>query len=79
MSVLTLISDLGEAVDYFVRGLAGWRYLFSPSFRAKVQARWRAGRRHAAIFEAFGFFLGVAFTLLLMAWVLYSLFEPARL
>ncbi|MES2258259.1 MAG: hypothetical protein V4724_07055 [Pseudomonadota bacterium] len=55
-----------EVLDVLFRWGLGWRYLFSPSFRAKVHASWRACNSWLVLFQ-------VVFGLLLFAIVNYVL------
>ena len=52
---------LEGAIDIFFHAFAGWRYLFSPSYRRETHARWKTESRLTAFFE----FVGGAFAMLL--------------
>ncbi len=52
---------LGAVIDIFFHASAGWRYLFSSSYRRETHARWRAEGALTAFFE----FVGGAFAMLL--------------
>jgi len=61
-----------EALDFIIDALAGWRYLFSPSFRQRTHHRWSVEGRGKAIIEILFGALAVFFTLLLL-WVLIEM------
>jgi H+/Cl- antiporter ClcA len=42
MASLLDFSVLGDVLGFFGAALAGWRYLFSPSYRRRVHARWQS-------------------------------------
>lgn len=58
-----------EIFGWLIDGLAGWRYLFSASFRQRTHKRWKAEGWERAVIEIF--FGGLAvFLTLLLAWAL---------
>ena len=65
-------ADALEIFDWIANALAGWRYLFSSSFRQRTHARWKAAGRGTALIEIFFGALGILFTLFLL-WVVVAL------
>lgn len=51
------LSELIDFVGYSIEGLAGWRYLLSPSYRRRVHERWRNQSRIETAGEIFTFAL----------------------
>ena len=41
MALLELAAGVGELSEWFYGAFAGWRYVFSRSYRRRVHARWR--------------------------------------
>jgi hypothetical protein len=71
-----MASGFFELFDWIADAFAGWRYLFSRSFRQRTHKRWKAdGWGTAAIEILFGG-LAVLFTLFLM-WLLIDFFRAA--
>ena len=61
--------DLGEVVellDWFSAALAGWRYLFSRSYRRQVHELWRERSRWRICWDILCGAAGIAFTLFLV-------------
>lgn len=65
-------ADALEIVDWIITGVAGWRYLLSPSFRQRTHARWKAEGRGKAVIEILVACLGMLVTVAL-GWVVVSL------
>lgn len=66
-------SDALELVDWIIDGIAGWRYLLSPSFRRRTHERWKTEGWSTALIEILFGALAVIFTLLLLsvlAWMI---------
>jgi hypothetical protein len=61
------VGELIEAVDYLMRGLAGWRYVLSTAYRRQVHQRWRLQSRLQTSFEIIGYLLGISFTIVVAA------------
>jgi hypothetical protein len=59
-----------EALEFVERAFAGWRFLFSRSYREQTLARWSQQRQMETMQEVVGSFLGMAFTILvpLLVW-----------
>jgi hypothetical protein len=55
--VLELLAGGGPLLEWLLGAAAGWRYLFSPSYRRRVHARWRD---KAGIYIAVDVICGVA-------------------
>ena len=71
--VLELVSGGAVLVEWLLGAAAGWRYLFSPSYRQRTRARWRS---KAWIYIAVDVVCGIvacAFSLFLL-WALISVF-----
>ena len=63
-----------EILDWFGNAFAGWRYLFSSSFRQRTHKRWKVEGRGKALIEVlFGGF-GILLTLLLL-WLLIDVLQ----
>jgi hypothetical protein len=57
---------LAEVTAWVEPALAGWRYLFSPSYRVRKHHGWRHERVGYAIFDVVGGIVGVAVSLALV-------------
>ena len=65
-------AEVLEIFEWIGNAFAGWRYLFSPSFRRRTHARWKAEGRSKAFFDIiFGTF-GMLFTIFVV-WAVVSL------
>ncbi len=62
-------ADTLELLSWIIDGLAGWRYLLSPSFRRRTHERWRVKGWTTAFTEILFGGLAMTFTLFLL-WVL---------
>ena len=63
-----------EIFDWLANAFAGWRYLFSSSFRQRTNKRWKVEGRGKALIEVlFGGF-GILLTLLLL-WLLIDVLQ----
>ena len=69
--MITALGELADAIETFVEGLAGWRYIFSSSYRKQTHSRWRQQSHLAVVFDILGASIGVFFTLLLVGFVGY--------
>ena len=69
MALLELAAGVGELFDWFYGGFAGWRYVFSPSYRRHVHARWLD---QAWVYVAVDIICGIA-TCALSLFVLYAI------
>lgn len=64
------LGALGDVLGFFASAFAGWRYLFSPSYRRQVHARWQSrsqlqiAQDIAAAVAGSLFFLAVSWLLL---------------
>ena len=67
-------ADVLEIFDWIANGFAGWRYLFSPSFRRRTHARWKAEGRSKAFFDILFGAVGMLITIFLL-WVVVNLFR----
>ena len=61
MAILEAIDGLVTLVGHSIEGLAGWRYLLSPTYRRKVHARWASMDRLVVVGEIFIFFISFIF------------------
>jgi hypothetical protein len=66
---LEFLAGGGPLLEWLLGAAAGWRYLFSPSYRRRVHARWRD---KAWIYIAVDVICGVASCLLFLL-LLYAL------
>ena len=64
-------SDAFEILEWIVNAFAGWRYLFSRSFRQRTHARWKSEGRVTAFIDILFGGSGVLLTLVLL-WLLVS-------
>lgn len=62
-----------ELGDWLRAAVAGWRYLFSRSFRIQTHARWRQERRWHVAWDVICGMAGMAFTGLIF-YAIVSLF-----
>ena len=61
--------DLGgfaELLDWLLSASAGWRYVFSPSYRQDVHAEWQSERWYYVAWDVICGVAGVAFSLFLL-------------
>jgi hypothetical protein len=77
--------DLGgfaELLDWLRGALAGWRYLFSSSYRQQIHSGWKSDRWYYIAWDVVCGVAGLAFSLFLL-YLVVSLFAgldwPARL
>jgi hypothetical protein len=61
MAILDAIDGLVTFVGHSIEGLAGWRYLLSPSYRKTVHARWARMDRMMVAGEIFTFLVSFVF------------------
>lgn len=66
-------ADALEIVDWIANGFAGWRYLFSSSFRRRTHARWKAEGRGTALIDIVFGASGMLVTLFLLWLAVYLL------
>ena len=64
-------ADVLEIFDLIANAFAGWRYLFSPSFRRRTHARWKAEGRSTAFFDILFGTAGMLFTIFIL-WVVVN-------
>lgn len=55
------IFDVIDIVGHAVEGMAVWRYLFSPTYRSSVHARWRDQSIFDTAMDIFGYGLSFIF------------------
>ncbi|HKP81154.1 MAG TPA: hypothetical protein VJT69_04005 [Pyrinomonadaceae bacterium] len=67
-------ADVVEIFDWIANGFAGWRYLFSPSYRRRTHARWKAEGRIRAFVDILFSTLSMLFTIFLI-WVVVNLLK----
>ncbi len=65
-------ADVLEIFDWIANAFAGWRYLFSRSFRRRTHARWKAEGRGKAFVDILFGTLGLLFTVFLI-WLVINL------
>lgn len=53
-----------ESLEFVGRAFAGWRFLFSPSYRERTRARWAQQRQMDTMEDVVGALIGMAFTVL---------------
>ena len=62
-----------EFIDWFRAAFAGWRFLFSPLYRAQTRERWRYERVWYVVWDVVCGLAGIAFSLLVV-WFLVAIF-----
>lgn len=62
-----------EFIDWVRAGLAGWRYLASPSFRRQTHERWKCAGAMRILWDVVCGVAGIAFTFFVV-YVVISLF-----
>ena len=67
MALLHLASGIGELLDWLLGAVAGWRYVFSPSYRRRTHARWRDEAWIYIAFDVICAAVACAFSLFLLA------------
>jgi len=60
------IFEAFEFIDWFRAAFGGWRFVFSPSFRLEMRARWKHETRLRLVWDVVCGVAGIAFTLLLV-------------
>lgn len=65
-------ADALEIFEWMANAFAGWRYIFSPSFRQRTHARWKVEGRGTAVLEILFGAAGMLFTLFLL-WLVVDL------
>jgi hypothetical protein len=65
------IAEIIELVGHSVEGIAGWRYLLSPTFRERTNERWRKQSRLATAGEVVLFGISFTFFTLLLGGILW--------
>jgi hypothetical protein len=67
------IAEIVELVGHSIEGLAGWRYLLSPSFRQRTNERWRKQSRLETTVEVLLFGVSFIFVTLIIGGILWLL------
>jgi len=73
VAILEAIDGVVQLVGHSIEGLAGWRYLISPTYRRTVHAHWAKMSRLAVIGEIGIFFLSSVFVTLVIGGGLWFL------
>ena len=63
-------------MEFFVRGVFGWRFLVSPKYRAQTLARWQAQSSSATALEISGAVAGLILSAVLAVWIIGQLVHP---
>lgn len=58
-----------EIIEWFVAAFAGWRFIFSPSFRRQTRARWKQATRLRVVTDIVCGIAGIAFTAFLIYFI----------
>ena len=61
-----MISELGEAFEWIKSGLAGWRYLFSHTYRKAKHNDWENEKSIYIFLDVCGGAAGIIFVLLIV-------------
>ena len=69
--MIAAIGELIDAIDCLAAGLAGWRYLLSPSYRKQTHAVWKEKTNSCVALEILGGVVGLCFTLSPLGLLLY--------
>jgi hypothetical protein len=64
---------LGDILGFFVAAFAGWRYVLSPSYRARVHSRWESKSQLQIAQDIAAAVAGSIFWLIL-SWLVISVF-----
>ncbi|MFN7944029.1 MAG: hypothetical protein U0Z53_01535 [Blastocatellia bacterium] len=72
------IFELGELFDWLINGLAGWRYLFSRSYRQQLHQQWSRQSRWRVVGDVTWKSITFLFTLFLISIIGFILIEVAR-
>jgi hypothetical protein len=73
-----MIGELSELVDWCRTATAGWRFLFSSTYRRMVISGWRDERWFYVTWDIICGLSGIAFTLLILAGVTWLIMEIFR-
>jgi hypothetical protein len=60
---VSVAGALSEFTAWAEPAVAGWRYLFSPHYRARKQADWRLEHLGYAILDILGGIIGIGFSI----------------
>ena len=74
-----LIGELGECFEWLRAATAGWRFLFSPSYRHAVIQGWRAARWFYVAWDIVCGIAGVVLSLAILiclGFIIRKLFTP---
>ena len=66
-----MIGELGEFLDWIGAAFAGWRYLFSPSYRKCKNSEWKNEKTAYIVWDVCCGLAGIIFSLL----VIYVAYE----
>jgi hypothetical protein len=66
-----MIGELCELWDWLKAATSGWRFIFSPTFRAGALAGWRAEKWYYILWDIICGFAGIAFSLLPVVGIVY--------
>lgn len=69
--MISVLLDLAEAIETFISGLAGRRYILSSSYRRETNQRWKQERLFYVAMDIFAGVLGVFFTMFLAGLFVY--------
>jgi len=72
------IFELGEFFDWLINGFAGWRYLFSRSYRQQLHQQWSHQSRWAVVGDVTWKGITFLFTILLVGGIGFVLIELVR-
>ena len=73
MAILEAIEGVVQMVGHSIEGLAGWRYLLSPTYRRTVHARWAQMSRPDVVGEVAIFLVSFIFVTLVIGGGLWLL------
>ena len=65
MMVMSALEAL-EFIDWFRAAFAGWRFMFSSTYRAEIRERWRNERVWYVVWDVLCGLAGITFSLLVV-------------
>ena len=71
---MSVVGAFAEFTEWVEPALGGWRYLFSPAYRARKHEAWQHEHRGYVILDVIGGFMGVGITIALVV-ILAMLFS----
>ena len=69
--MIAALGELIEAIETFLAGFAGWRYLISACYRERTHERWKKQTYSRVLWDILGGTVGILCTLVPVGILLY--------